>query len=84
MFLGFERCFGTMIFLNSLTSLLLRWLTHFPTPLLTNHPFQAFEALLRANLEFIGLIMTSRQRALDALDAELDSDGAGFDQECES
>ncbi|KAL1730421.1 RNA dependent RNA polymerase-domain-containing protein [Schizophyllum commune] len=42
---------------------------------------EAFEALLRANLEFIGLIMTSRQRALDALDAELDSDGAGFDQE---
>uniref|UniRef100_D8QDB2 RNA-dependent RNA polymerase n=1 Tax=Schizophyllum commune (strain H4-8 / FGSC 9210) TaxID=578458 RepID=D8QDB2_SCHCM len=42
---------------------------------------EAFESLLRANLEFIDLIMTSRQRALDALEAELDADGAGFDQE---
>ncbi|TRM55909.1 RNA dependent RNA polymerase-domain-containing protein [Schizophyllum amplum] len=55
---------------------------HFIILLLTLRvPLKAFEDLLRTNLEFIAGVMTSRQRALDALDASLDSDESGFDQE---
>ncbi|KAK0243800.1 RdRP-domain-containing protein [Armillaria nabsnona] len=44
---------------------------------------EVFESLLRKQLDDLEQIMVNRQKAIDCVDGELDSEGNDFDQECE-
>ncbi|KAK0462014.1 RdRP-domain-containing protein [Desarmillaria tabescens] len=43
---------------------------------------EVFESLLRKQLDDLEQIMVNRQKAIDCVDGELDSEGNDFDQEC--
>ncbi|KAK0202178.1 RNA dependent RNA polymerase-domain-containing protein [Desarmillaria ectypa] len=45
-------------------------------------PSKVFESLLRKQLDDLEQIMVNRQKAIDCVDGELDSEGNDFDQEC--